>query len=328
MHTHLDNSNKITVENYKVLHNPDKWLTIFAYNQNHEQISDLANARRDDKGIEAFNKAIEKAKLVNAAYVVVYELSSKNAPIVRPSAKYQIMIEQPTVEQSEPIQQKEFKVPDYSDETFRGLGGLGELMNVKENLYKKEFELQSTSFQLKEALAKIKDLETEVKDLDKENDELEQGNQKLLDEVERLQKYEPKGATVMGFDVVSLGSAILERGVKVLAKNNPKTAKGLLGLDDEGYKTMLQELDGKTERNYEIDKTQTDNAQFEDDETTGLSEQEQKHLQVAKQIYEWLKKIPSAALFKVATVLEIFQKDISKADECINQLNNTQDNDN
>ena len=316
MHTHLDNSSKISLDNYKVLHNSNKFLTIIAYDSEHNKLADLTIARIEEKkGLDSFMDAYEKANLIGASYIVVYELGSSKTPISRPSAKYQIPTQ--PIKDIEP-KEKEFVTPNYSHETFEGLGGLGELMNVKESLYKKDFDLQSVSFQLKDAREKISKLTSQKESLDKENDELEQANQQLLEEVERLEKYEPKGATVMGFDIVSLGSAMLERGVKTLVKNNPNSAKGLFGFDDEQYKKMLNEFDGKLEQSYEIDKTSATKVDFEEEED--VSEDRRKHLEVSKKIYEWLKTIPTSSLFHVATVFEYFQKNLKRAEKLSNSI--------
>lgn len=316
MHKHLDNTNQIESENYQHVRNADAYLTIIAYNQEHGKIAELSNNRNSDKGLDIYDKAIEKARLIRANYIIVNELKTAKAPLSSPSAKYQIFIK-PVVEKEENQDQKttpHFQVPNYASEQFQGLGGLGELMNIKEALYKKEFEIQA----LKRDLEIVRDSEAyykkQVDELDEENDKLESNNNKLIEENERLSKYEPQNATIFGLNPVAIGSAIAQRVVSNIATKNPEITKSYLGMTDEQFNSFFGQNVIAPPPSKESNQS-TQDVQFDDDENDNPNKT------VIANIKAWLNQLNQNQLYLVASLFEAIAPKIDSIPQVIEFIN-------
>jgi len=301
------------LKDYYVLHDPQKFLTITSYNNEHSKLSDLCRASDGASGMEDFETAYEKAKLVKAYYITVSELKTERSPLSTPSAKYQIMIEEEVkpvvIEEAKP----EFISPQFKHEQFEGLGGLGELMNVKERLYQNEFEKQALSYENKQLRDKNETLVKENDDYEQENQKLEEANLKLIEELQPYKEKDPSNFKIAGFDVTGLLGAAIERGAKNLIIKHPNSAKSILGINDAQLNGFIGELKGEPqERDFKIDHSEPTNVGFDEDDSKDTP-----HLQVSKQIFEWLKQIPTVHLQEIAEILTYCQQDLNKTKEIL-----------
>ncbi len=322
MQKHLKGASKIPLDIYKEVADLNKFVTIVAYNVENDRISDLCKATEESKGLETIVEAYEKARRIKASYILVYELKNPKSPVSKPSAKYQIdvvnLLEKVDTEEKEV--QPNFQMPDYSryNEDFQGLGGLQGLIQTKEELYKKDFEVQTLTYENKQLVYENTQLKKELEDYEKENADLEEANLKLINELEPYRAKDPNRAKIFGIGVSDLLGHAVERGAKNLFINNPKLTKTVFGLDDTQLSGFISELNGTAqpaERN--IDTNMATDVQFDDDVPQNLSPEQKAHLQVSQQIFEWLKTISSDDLYKTAKLLEVFQKDMSLLDQVL-----------
>jgi hypothetical protein len=295
MRTENNEISKIKLEDYEIVHDPTKYMTIEAYASDGQRIATLSKYAN---GIQEFNEAVEKAKRLNAFSLRLTETGTAKTPLNKATAIYQISIFEKKIE---PVLEPK--------QNFQGFGGLGSLGELNEYITSKvELETLRKDHQL--LASRVADLTTKNDELNSQLDEADNTISELEQAVEHYKKYDPKGFTIGGIGVAQLFSAGMEMAANSFIKKNASGLAGFLGTDPETIRGLVAgQEQTQTQENQNIQ-----NVSFD---TDTQDEQTKARHEVAEQIYMWLKQLSTQDLFDVATLLDFVRTGKKTAKELL-----------
>ncbi len=290
-------------------------VSVEAFSQQDQSKGYLINHKRGAKGLEAIKTAIKTALSTDSHYVDVLLFSSEKSAQSKPVMSFRVFLSK---EVEKPVK-PEINTEDYFNnaeikrEQFQGLGGIEELLSVKERLLQSSFNEKQFKYERDIARAKIVELEAENTDLDKENDELNGKNNELLEANNGLAKYVPENQSFYGINISEMGKVVLTNTLKGLAANNPEVAKKALGgITDEQFKQFISSESSKKQPEAA---TETTKVELETEEE--LTPEQKLKKQYSDGIAKWLYEMDNTNLKKVDVLLQYLHKDFNKIDDLL-----------
>lgn len=278
----------------------------------------LSQHKDGTTGAEKLKQDIEYAKsLQNCEYMLVYEFSTITAVKSKPRNIYRVNFGNTqiiNIEEEKPV------FNNNTNHSFEAYGGLDGFFRLHGDLSDKNFQLQVLQYEKEKAEKELAEYKSEVQTLDKENDELTEKLEKANQLVEEYSKYIPGNTKIFGIDAVKLGEIVLGKMVTRVVRNSPNVTKKVLGIDDAGFKELLNGLAGSDEPSSTTQNKQVDNVSYEEIDEN-LTDEQKKIKMVIDKLTEWMKQLNGLQIKKLVDIISYFDTDLNKMDNIIQFIN-------